>query len=198
MTRPCMCALAACVIGLGISPLRADYSITYVGDNPYIGFPSNGGTGAIVDQQGGTATIEKDFTSLGLIPIIVDGQGSGTIRVTERVFNHSGTDWTDFHFLVQPLDASDELFVQFANVQNPTGEWSVIEVNPGIVSLYGSVPDGGTFTLVFDLVITAPVDTFNLFGIHEFPTIPEPATTTLALIGCAMVGLRPWRRSITV
>jgi hypothetical protein len=200
MTRVCTCALVAALLGLSTSPLRADYYVYQVGENDFIGFPSNGGTGSILGQQDGTATIEKDFTAIGLIPIIIVGgpsTGSETIHINERVFNHTGKDWTDFHFLVQPIDASDELVVEFANVVNPTGEWTMIEVFPGIVSLYGFVPDGGTFSLSFDLVITAPIDTYNLFGIHEFPTVPEPGTTTLALIGCSMVALRRWRRSET-
>src|SRR4030095_13207934 len=80
-------------------------SIT-VGDNPF--FPPSGGTGDVAsfDPNAQTAVLEKDFTQIGDIPIIIDrgpSQGVDTFHIDERVKNDTGVDWTDFHFVFQAL-----------------------------------------------------------------------------------------------
>ncbi len=175
--------IAACLLAATGSSALGAYTVEYVGNNPWAnaGFPSTGGTGGFNGQ-----TIEKTFTSLGDIPIIVNGgpsNGVDTLHIDERVRNNTGVPWTDFHLVVQPIDANPNLVVTFANVNNPTGEWTSTQSNPNILSLFGNVPNGGIFSLSFDLVISSDVGAFNLFGIHQYPTIPEPST--LALLGCA-------------
>lgn len=63
---------------------------------------------------------------------------------------------------------------------------------PGSLSLFGLVPDGGTFSISFDLQLTTPEGAYSLFGIHEYPTVPEPAAMVLA--GGALLGVWIQRR----
>jgi hypothetical protein len=170
--------------------------VTHVGDNPFPCCANTGGTGNIAGQDADSATLEKDFTSLGDIPFIVNGGpsvGVQTFHIDERVRNNTGVDWSDFHFLVQSIDANPDLKVEFLNVSNPTGEWTTIDATlPGVLTLLGLVEDGDIFSLSFDLQITTSTDAFFLFGVHEFPTVPEPGT--LMLVGSGLAGLfLTWR-----
>jgi hypothetical protein len=172
-------AIAFCVLGTTAPSVLGAYSVTYVGQNPW--FASPGGTGSL----SGT-TIEKTFTSLGDIPFIVDGgpsTGTDILHIDERVRNSTGVAWTDFHFLMESIDASPALQVSFLNVINPTGEWISIQPTPNALTLLCNVPDGGTFSLSFDLAISSQVGAYNLFAIHEKPTVPEPTTLALLLLG---------------
>jgi hypothetical protein len=172
------------LVGSAAPAAASSIEVSYVGQNPW--FDSPGGTGSVEGQDGETATIVKDFTAVADIPIIIDAGpsplgGVESIRINERVRNNTGVDWTDFHFVVQGIDANPGLLVEFLNVANPTGEWATIDAaTPGVLSLYGSVPDGGIFSIGFDLQITTPEGAYSLFAIHEFPTVPEPAMLGLA------------------
>jgi hypothetical protein len=177
------------LFGLSASAALAGTSVEYVGVNPFSGFTSTGGTGAIAGQQTGEATIEKTFTSLGDVPIILHSSpsaGLDVLRINERVRNNTGVDWTDFHFLFDPIDANPALNVAFLNITNPTGEWTSILPGPNSLTLLGSVPNGGIFSLSFDLQISSVAGSYDLFGIHEYPTVPEP--TTVALLGLPLAG----------
>src|SRR5262245_34092652 len=117
--------LGLCWIVCG-SYAAAGVVVTAVGTNNH--FPSPGGTGQIENQQPGTATLVKEFTAIGDIPIILQlnpSAGTDVIHIDERVTNHTGVDWTDFHFIMQTID-SGPMTVQFQNVTNPTGEWTTI------------------------------------------------------------------------
>ncbi len=183
-------AVVSCLFGIMASSASAEITVSEVGVNPFPAFPSTGGTGIIEGQQDGTATLAKTFTALGDVPIILHRNptiGTDTIRINERVRNNTGVTWTDFHFLMQPIDANPLLGVSFQNITNPTGEWTTITPGLNSLTLLGSVPDGGTFSISFDLVVSSSAGSFDLFGIHEFPSIPEPST--LALLACSFVGL---------
>ncbi|MBP7937345.1 MAG: PEP-CTERM sorting domain-containing protein [Phycisphaerae bacterium] len=187
-----------CLFGLSASSALAAASVEYVGANPYFGFPSTGGTGVLAGQQAGTATVEKTFTSLGDIPIIIHSTpsaGVDVLHIDERVGNNTGVDWTDFHFLFEPIDANPVLNVAFLNVTNPTGEWTSILPGPNHLTLLGSVPAGSIFSLSFDLVISSEVGSYDLFGIHQYPTVPEPATAALLSLPLVGLVLRRRRRS---
>jgi hypothetical protein len=172
-------------------------SIT-VGPNNFIP-PTGLGDADVVsfDPSLQKAVLEKTFEHLGDIPIIIDrgpSQGVDTFHIDERVRNDTGVDWTDFHLKFDSIDANPLLTVSFLNVDNPTGEWKGIVSDPDELSLFGSVPAGGTFSLSFDLQMTDSPGAFALFGIRETPTIPEP--TTLALMGLGLAGIaRAGRRS---
>src|SRR5262245_8445986 len=111
-------AVAFCLLGWSASSALADYVIEYAGDNPWgVGpdpiFPNTGGTATHTDTS-----VEKWFTSLGDIPIIIhweSSQSTGVIvngapldepgpveflHITETVHNNSGQDWTDFHLVM--------------------------------------------------------------------------------------------------
>jgi hypothetical protein len=182
------------VLVAGATTGHGAVEVTYVGNNPFanLGFPNTGGTGTIAGQQPGSATLEKTFTSLGDIPIIVDGGplpagGMDTIAITERIRNNTGVAWTDFHLGVGLIDADPNLQVDFLNVTNPTGEFSSFMTMPRALWFFGNVPNGAIPSISFDLKITGQTGAFYLFGIHEFPTVPEPAS--LALACCALLGL---------
>jgi PEP-CTERM motif-containing protein len=179
-----LAARAHAGVATGVTDIR-------VGDNPF--FPPTGLGSADVasfDPQAQKAVLEKDFAHLGDIPIIIDrgpSQGVDTFHVDERVRNDTGVDWTDFHLDFDSIDANPLLTVSFLNVDNPTGEWTNIVSDPDHLSLVGSVPAGGTFSLSFDLQMTDSQGAFALFGIHETPSVPEP--TTLALMGVGLAGI---------
>jgi PEP-CTERM motif len=195
--RLVLVTIVAALIGAGAQAgVAVGVTSITVGDNPF--FPPTGGTGNVADfdpvEQ--NAVIEKDFTQLGDIPIIIDraaSQGVDVIHIDERVKNNTGVDWTDFHIIFEPIDANQALTVSFLDVGNPTGEWTNVVTGPNFLSLFGSVPDGGTFSLSFDLQMTDQVGAFALFALHEFPTVPEP--TTLGLLGMGLAAIAARRRA---
>jgi hypothetical protein len=73
-------------------------------------------------------------------------------------------------------------------VENPRGEFTSIMPMANALWLIGPVLDGDNFSISFDLQLTTPEGAYSLFGIHEYPTVPEPAT--LALAGCALAAAR--------
>ncbi len=73
-------------------------------------------------------------------------------------------------------------------MENPAGELTSIVPMANALWLIGPVPDGGTFSISFDLELTTPEGAYSLFGIHAYPTVPEPAA--LALAGCALAAAR--------
>lgn len=169
-----------------------------VGDNPF--FASSGGTGNVVtfDPNQQVAVLEKTFTTLGDVPIIIDrtsSQGVDTFHVDERVRNDTGVDWTDFHFVVELIDANQDLTIAFLNVANPTGQWTNGASDPNQLSLFGLVPAGDTFSLSFDLQMNDQPGAFALFGVHEFPSVPEPATLGLVGVGLAAIGAKGRRKA---
>ena len=108
--------------------------------------------------------------------------------------NDTGVDWSDFHLVVQSIDANPDLLVEFLNVSNPTGEFTSIMPMDNALWLIGPVLDGGTFSLSFDLQITTSQDAYFLFGIHEYPTVPEPGTLALVIPGLFGLWLTRRRR----
>jgi hypothetical protein len=181
----CLAAMIGiCWIAISSVSLAA-VAIDDVGTNPFPDFPATGGTGTFNNTELG-AVVTKDFTSLGDVPIIInDGPSTGldTMQISERVTNHTGVDWTDFHLIVQSIDASPALSVGFLNVVNSTGQWTSQSTGADFLSLFGLVKDGDTFSLSFNLAISASPDSFNLFGIHETPSVPEPGSLVLMAVG---------------
>jgi hypothetical protein len=190
-------AVIFCLLGLPASTVIADLAVTFVGPNPFSGFPSTGGTGTF----GGTnpVTILKTFTSLGDVPIIIQRHPPSAVQngalpavealnITERVTNNTGVDWTDFHMLMQPIDANPLLSVQFLGVTNSTGQWTTITPGLNSLNLFGLVKNGDTFSLSFTLQVTTDQFSNDLFGIHEFPTVPSPSASVLAMLGCSILG----------
>jgi hypothetical protein len=175
---------------MGAASLEGAVAVDHVGVNPFPSFPSTGGTGQVVTSSPTDAVLEKTFTSLGDVPIIINAGpspagGMESFHINERVRNNSGTAWTDFHLDVGGIDANPALLVEFQNVLNSTGEFTSNVVVPNALSLFGNVPNGGDFSLSFDIKITDPQGAFALFGIHERPSVPEPSSLALAGIGLA-------------
>jgi PEP-CTERM motif len=172
--------------GLISSAARADMTVIAVGDNGHIGFENTGGSGSMEGQGNGQVTILKTFTKLGDIPIIVSGgplpvaNGMDTLHVSERVTNNTGVPWTDFHYLAGLIDAASSLQIDFLNFANPTGEFTSSTPSFRALTLLGNVPDGHTFSVSFDLKVTGQPNSFYEYGIHETPSVPEPATISLA------------------
>ena len=187
-------ALAAALVCAQAQAINME--VIDVGDNPFNGFASTGGTGTIGGSvPGQQATVLKDFTSLGDVPIILHtspSSGVDVLHIDERVTNNSGVDWTDFHLIFGGIDNNPALSVAFDNVLNPTGEFVAMSASTNVLSLFGPVPTGHTFSLSFDLVATSEDGAFDLFGIHEVPSVAEPSA--LALLGVGLLGAGSLRR----
>lgn len=169
-------------LALSASAASASLQVSEVGVNSFSTFPATGGNGSIVTQDPTHAVLEKNFIALGDVPIILHADpsiGVDTLHIDERVTNSTGVAWTDFHLVFGTIDANPLLQVDFLNVTNPTGEFSTITPGLNTLSLVGNVPSGGTFSLSFDLQATSIKDSFDLFGIHETPSVPEPSSLTL-------------------
>jgi len=205
--KPLSAGLGALALAAALSSAQAQpVSVEFVGVNPFPGFPSTGGTGQIVSQTPNGTVITKDFTTLGDVPIIIHTQPvPGTVdssvvflHIDERVSNHTGVPWTDFHLGFGPIDNGPVVLV-FQNVANPTGEFGTISPSPNNLDLFGSVPDGGTFSLSFDLLIGHNPQSFDLFGIHEHPTVAPDGGATFLLLGIGsgalFLGSRRFRKN---
>ena len=197
MKRIVLAALASAAALFCSSALP--YAVTAVGDNPF-GIP-NSGTGAFkcLAATPPSCTVSKDFTSVGLMPIIIGPQGQASsgvdiLHITENVTNSTGVPWTDFHFRLLFIDNNSSLTVQYLNVVNSTGEFSTINPVTDGLDLFGLVPAGGTFNLSFDLQISSQVGSFDLFALLETPTVNASAPGTLALLALGLAGLGARRR----
>ena len=188
MKRLVYSLLAGVAFTLPSVTAQAVLSVESVGVNPFPGFESTGGTGNINAES---EVITKDFTAIGDVPIILHtnpSTGTDVIHIDERVINDTGIEWTDFHLTFGSIDANPALSVEFLNVTNPTGEFTTISPSTDLLSLFGTVAAGDTFSLSFDLEANSQAGSFDLFGIHEVPsitTVDEPAV--LALTGLSLV-----------
>jgi hypothetical protein len=205
MKKPCFFVIATLSLSAAIaSSALADLPVSSltvqnVGANPFPGFPNTGGTGSIITAGPGSAILEKTFTSLGDVPIILHSSpsiGVDFLHISEDVLNNTGVAWTDFHMTMTPIDANPALKVEFLNVTNATGEWTSIQPGTNSLSLFGFVANNDFFHLAFDLKVTSVEGSFDLFGIHEFPSVPSPSASVLAMLGCSILGAisRPRRR----
>ena len=190
MKRFILLVLGTALAHVCATAYATELTVTYVGDNPFPDFVSTGGTGTIESQTAGqSAVLTKTFTALGDVPIILHSNpssGTDTIHIDERVTNDTGVDWTDFHLIFGEIDNSSLLSIEFLNVANPTGEFTTITSTTNLLSLFGDVPTGTTFSLSFDLQANSDPGAFDLFGIREVPsTVDEPAA--LALIGLSAI-----------
>jgi hypothetical protein len=191
-----LCSLVL-IVSLSASSGYASILEVEVGPNQFQGFPSPGGDGdGFIAGGGFSLTIEKFFTAFGEIPVILNTQrdmrdGTDTYSVTERIVNNSGLDWTDFHLNVEPIDANMDLVVNFLNPVVNTSNPIVFQQMPGMLWLFGLIPDGTDISISFQLQVTSGGG-FDLFGIHEFPTrdgiVPELGSLA-TWAGLAFVGI---------
>src|SRR5262245_34567859 len=125
MKKPLSLLLAAVAASL-FSVGSYAYEVTFVGANPF-GIPSTGGTGTLdcPPAAAPVCNVSKEFTSLGVIPIVINHTGTpgpGVLHIAETVINDSGVTWRDFHFFLFRIDADPNMTVEFTNLTN--ADWA--------------------------------------------------------------------------
>ena len=152
--------------------------------------------------------IEKDFGPYegsgddiefpdALINFTPDEGGAAVVRIiveSETIANHTGADWSEFHWIVVPTGAAGLLV-------NESGGWNVApfaaktwqdavgNVAHHLTAHEGTVPDAALFTPAGDLVIEA--DGRAAFTLKQV-VVPEPSC--LALLAAGALGLLRRRR----
>jgi hypothetical protein len=138
-------------------------------------------------------TIDKTFTSLDPIDITfhVMMTGSPTMySITDTVNNNSGVTWSDFHFIVLFPGGGTTFVGNPAPTSDGDGSF-VLRPDPESFLPDTTILDwsGGTVPSGQKVIFTATLDVNdNPFGDYDFtlreqPTVPEPGSLTLALIG---------------
>lgn len=147
----------------------------------------------------GAITVEKTANDIDPFDIEIETTGGQqTMDIIETVFNESGIDWLDYHFILGtglgedfvPSTAGDGLGFRSA--------LSVGQLFPNLDLSEDEAGFDGATVLVgdpagFELSIALPGDDNFTFTLRQYPTvIPEPSTAILC--GLALIGLCRRRR----
>ncbi len=132
----------------------------------------------------------------------------------EAIVNNTTADWIDFHYILMGTEASFNRAETFPSATGGNPDWDFDiapfkqyswRKNPQAgteqLSLFdGVVPQGHTFfpgspegSLVIDVDLSGPQ--FVSFMFKEIPSIPEPATLLLLMLGGAVLTVHRRRRS---
>ena len=141
--------------------------------------------------SGGNLTINKTFDSVNPIDLeftVVHGTGAPGINVTELITNNTGVDWTDFHFTI-----SGHSGVVFTDFSHSTLSGFALEhapiSGPTNLNYLGALANGGTTDGLFNLSMPDPgAGSSYTFHLTQVPTIPEPETYAMLLIGLGLLG----------
>jgi hypothetical protein len=148
---------------------------------------------------------EISFDSVAPVDMIVSYTGSGIILLDTRaagvVFNHTGVNWTDYHFDLGtgsgssfiPSTPSDGL--GFTGTPLSIGFHKLGQTEDSLFWSGGLVPAHGSCFVcaaAFVFAVNVPAN-LTQFTIREFPTtVPEPSNWIL--LGFGFAGLGMWRR----
>ncbi len=175
-----------------VAPVQA--AVTNIQFNPQT--PAGQGSNIF---PGDPWTIGKFFETLQPINLLVETDPSEidfSFSVVERIANRSGIDWTDFHFGIIPLDTDPNFGANFTNVgfQTQLGQNFDVQFMPGMLWLFGDIPNGSEFTIEFDVQLFNAQNAF--FEIEQFPTyVPEPSSLACwSLLALAVAGGTFWRK----
>ncbi|MBS0496672.1 MAG: PEP-CTERM sorting domain-containing protein [Proteobacteria bacterium] len=147
--------------------------------------------------SGSNLTIDKTFNSVNPIDLeftVVHGTGAPGINVTEHITNNTGIDWTDFHFIIS--GHSGVVFTDFSHstLSGFTLEHAPIS-GPTNLNYLGALANGGISDGLFNLSMPDPgVGSSYTFHLTQVPTIPEPETYAMFLIGLGLLGVTMRRR----
>lgn len=165
---------------------------------------SGAGLGAFsytLDNDHREIDLHKIFTSVNPIDLtftVEHGTGGGSpYNVTEEITNSTGVDWTDFHFsITEPGHGSGVVFTSF-NSSTLSGFTldSPPSSGPRQLNFTGSLTDGNDTHALFNLSPFDPgAGNTTTFVIHQIPTIPEPGTYAMLLVGLGLLGFMVRRR----
>ena len=147
--------------------------------------------------SGNNLTIDKTFDSVNPIDLeftVVHGTGAPGINVTEHITNNTGKNWTDFHFTISGHDG-----VEFTDFSGSTLTGFNLEHAPisGSTNLnfLGALANGGSTVGSFNLSMPDPgAHGSYTFHLTQVPTIPEPETYAMLLIGLGLLGFTARRK----
>ena len=155
----------------------------------------------IIDNVHRVLDLQKIFTSVNSIDLtftVEHGTGDGSpYSVIEEIVNSTGVNWTDFHFsITEPDGGSGVVFTSFnhSTLSGFTLDSPPLS-GPRNLNFTGSLTNGDDAHALFSLSPFDPgVGNTTTFVLHQVPTIPEPETFAMLLIGLGLLGFTVSRR----
>ncbi len=141
--------------------------------------------------SGNNLIINKTFDSVNPIDLeftVVHGTGAPGINVTEYITNNTGKDWTDFHFTISGHDGVEFTDFSGSKLSGFTLEHAPIS-GPTNLNYLGALANGGSTVASFNLSMPDP-GAYGSYTFHltQVPTIPEPETYAMLLLGLGLIG----------
>lgn len=157
---------------------------------------SGAGLGSFSYSDDGSRNLDisKIFDSVNPIVLeftVAHDTGPGNpYNITEHITNNTGVPWTDFHFAITEPDPGKGVVFTSFNKSTLTGFTLEGSSGPRNLDFIGSLAVGGTATASFDLSLFDPgAGNTTTFLLTQVPTIPEPETYAMLLIGLGLLGV---------
>lgn len=155
-----------------------------------------------IDEDHHLLDLHKIFTSVNPIDLtftVGHGTGDGSpYNVIEEIINSTGVNWTDFHFsITEPTDRGQGIV--FTSFDSSTLSGFTLDSAPSSgprnLNYTGSLTNGDDAHALFKLSLDDPgAGNTTTFVLHQVPTIPEPETYAMLLIGLGLLGATARRR----
>jgi hypothetical protein len=199
MNKVSKAIVAALVFGGSISAASAAGVITDVtATGPGLGSFNEGVIGG--DR---TLDFSKIFDSVNPITLTFtvahDTGPANPYAVTEAITNHTGVNWTDFHFNITESSQGGQGDVFTSFEQSTLGGFTLDSAptsGPRSLSFTGALANGGVTNAVFHLSPFDPgAGKTSTFTLTQVPSIPEPETYAMLLAGLVLMGAIAKRRN---